>query len=150
MEEICSECDFDESAALPGEVAAALPPLAKAVAASIRSIPDDMVRHRPAPDIWSPVEYLGHLRESMAFHRWLIERALAEDNPLIPTVDPDESVTQSRLPLGRHRRVDRSVRSANTATLHTADDAGRQANSSNAQTGRTTNPRSSRRPQCVA
>jgi hypothetical protein len=95
MEETCRECDFDQSAALRGEVAAALPPLAKAIAASIRSIPDDTVRHRPGPDIWSPVEYLGHLRESMAFHRWLIEKALAEDNPLIPTVDPDESVTQA-------------------------------------------------------
>jgi hypothetical protein len=31
----------------------------------------------------------------MAFHRWLIERALSENNPLIPTVDPDESVVQA-------------------------------------------------------
>ena len=31
----------------------------------------------------------------MAFHRWLIETALAEDNPLIPTVDPDESVAKA-------------------------------------------------------
>ncbi len=46
--------------------------------------------------MWSPLEYLGHLRESMAFHRWLIESALSEDNPLIPMVDPDDSVAQSR------------------------------------------------------
>jgi hypothetical protein len=32
----------------------------------------------------------------MAFHRWLIEQALTEENPLIPVVDPDESVAQSR------------------------------------------------------
>jgi hypothetical protein len=31
----------------------------------------------------------------MAFHRWLIERALAEDTPHIPMVDPDESVKQA-------------------------------------------------------
>ncbi len=41
------------------------------------------------------MEYLGHLRESMAFHHWLIESPLAEDNPSIPTVDPDESVAQA-------------------------------------------------------
>jgi hypothetical protein len=28
----------------------------------------------------------------MAFHRWLIEKALAEDDPAIPMVDPDASV----------------------------------------------------------
>ncbi|NDJ91368.1 DinB family protein [Mycolicibacter senuensis] len=95
MEEICSECDFDESTASPAKVAAVMPQLAKAIAAGIRSIPDDVVRHRPAPETWSPLEYLGHLRESMAFHRWLIEKALAEDNPLIPMVDPDESVAQA-------------------------------------------------------
>jgi len=76
-------------------VAAALEPLALAIGDSIRAISEDTLRRRPAPTVWSPMEYLGHLRESMAFHRWLIERALSEDNPLIPMVDPDESVAQA-------------------------------------------------------
>jgi hypothetical protein len=95
MEETCSECRFNESRAQPADVALALTPLAAELGEDIRALPADLVRHRPSPDVWSPVEYLGHLRESMAFHRWLIENALAEDNPLIPMVDPDESVAKA-------------------------------------------------------
>lgn len=67
MEEICTECHFDESATPPREVPAALASLKIKISDSIRSIPGDELRRRPAPTVWSPVEYLGHLRESMAF-----------------------------------------------------------------------------------
>ena len=95
MEETCSECGFDESQAEPEDVALALTPLATAIGDDIGALSKELVRRRPSPEVWSPVEYLGHLREAMAFHRWLIESALAEDNPLIPMVDPDESVAKA-------------------------------------------------------
>jgi DinB superfamily len=95
IEQICGECGFDASAASPADVASSVPVLAVAIAHSLRSIPEHRARTRPAPDVWAPVEYLGHLRESMAFHRWLIEKALSEDNPLIPMVDPDASVAEA-------------------------------------------------------
>jgi len=69
--------------------------LATAIGDDIRALAAELARRRPSPEVWSPVEYLGHLHESMAFHRWLIESALAEDNPLIPMVDPDESVAKA-------------------------------------------------------
>lgn len=96
MEEICSECDFDESTTPPRAVALALVAQTDTIGDTIGAIAHDALRRRPAPDAWSPQEYLGHLRESMAFHRWLIERALAEQDPLIPMVDPDESVANAR------------------------------------------------------
>ncbi|MCT7657099.1 DinB family protein [Mycobacterium deserti] len=92
MEEVCADCGFDQSTTPPREVATALPPLALAISDSLRILTDDELRRRPASTVWSPLEYLGHLRESMAFHRWLIERALTEDNPVVAMVDPDESV----------------------------------------------------------
>ncbi|GAC1399478.1 MAG: hypothetical protein NVSMB60_11760 [Mycobacterium sp.] len=92
IEQVCAECDFDASKASPVQVAAALVDQVGAIVAATRSIPSGRVRARPAPQVWSPVEYLGHLRESMAFHRWLIEEALREDDPLVPMVDPDASV----------------------------------------------------------
>jgi DinB superfamily len=95
MEEMCSECGFDESLTQPEDVALALRPLAAAIGEDIGVLSPELARRRPSPGVWSPVEYLGHLRESMAFHRWLIENALAEDNPLIPMVDPDESVAKA-------------------------------------------------------
>jgi hypothetical protein len=121
MEETCSECAFDESLAQPRDVALALPPLATVIGDDIRAVSAQLARRRPSPEVWSPVEYLGHLRESMAFHRWLIESALAEDNPWIPMVDPDESVAKSRYAdhdvealFGQfERRVDRLCRLLN-------------------------------------
>ncbi|MBB2773110.1 UNVERIFIED_ORG: hypothetical protein GGE11_004044 [Mycolicibacterium obuense] len=95
MEEICRECGFDQSETLPSDVAMELSPAVRAIGVSVLAVSGDELRRRPAATVWSPLEYLGHLRESMAFHRWLIERALSEDNPLIPTVDPDESVVQA-------------------------------------------------------
>jgi hypothetical protein len=95
MEETCRECAFDESLAQPKDVALALRPLTTAIGNDIRALSTELARRRPSLEVWSPVEYLGHLRESMAFHRWLIESALAEDNPLIPMVDPDESVAKA-------------------------------------------------------
>lgn len=95
IEQSCAECDFDASTSTPAEVAAVLPSLANAVLDSVRAMPRGLVRERPRPGVWSPVEYLGHLRESMAFHRWLIEKAVAEDDPVIPMVDPDESVARA-------------------------------------------------------
>ena len=92
MEQTCSECDFDASDSPPREVSAALPQVARAICESVRAIDQQTIRRRPAPEVWSPLEYVGHLRESMAFHRWLIEKALTEDNPAIPMVDPDASV----------------------------------------------------------
>ncbi len=73
MEQVCRDCEFDESATPPRAVAEALPGLARAIVASVRALPAETARARPAPEVWSPIEYLGHLRESMAFHRWLIE-----------------------------------------------------------------------------
>lgn len=64
MEQICTECDFDASAASPTDVATALPGLASAIANTVRSIPAARRRTRPAPDVWAPVECLGHLREA--------------------------------------------------------------------------------------
>ena len=95
MEETCRECAFDESLAQPKDVALALRPLTTAIGNDIRALSTELARRRPSLEVWSPVEYLGHLRESMAFHRWLIESALADDNPLIPMVDPDESVAKA-------------------------------------------------------
>jgi hypothetical protein len=95
IEEICRECDFDASEASPSEVAAALPVMVSAIAQSMQSVSAGQLRVRPTPDVWAPIEYLGHLRESMGFHRWLIEKALAEENPLIPVVDPDASVAEA-------------------------------------------------------
>lgn len=92
IEQVCAACEFDASEMVPAQVAGMLRTEVGAIVEAACSIPAVRVRARPAPEVWSPIEYLGHLRESMAFHRWLIEEALRENDPAIPMVDPDASV----------------------------------------------------------
>ncbi|MCV7280212.1 DinB family protein [Mycolicibacterium flavescens] len=92
MEDVCTECGFDQSSTPAADVGPALERTATEVADAVRSVPLELLRRRPEPRTWAPIEYLGHLRESMAFHRWLIEQAVAQDHPEVPMVDPDESV----------------------------------------------------------
>jgi hypothetical protein len=76
------------------------------VCSSLRQIPGDVrvivggvddtaMRSRPDLVTWSAVEYLGHLRDLMAFHRFVIERAVAESRPTLQAVDPDTSVASA-------------------------------------------------------
>jgi hypothetical protein len=96
MEQTCSDCGFDASRSSPREVAEAIPRVTSSIRESLLAIDAATIRRRSARAVWSPLEYVGHLREAMAFHRWLIETALAEDKPAIPMVDPDESVANAK------------------------------------------------------
>jgi DinB superfamily len=60
-----------------------------------------LVGMRPAPDVWSAIEYAGHVRDV-----WLVQRdrailALVEDTPGYPRMFPDE-----RTDLAGYRRED--------------------------------------------
>ena len=44
-------------------------------------VADAAVRQRPAPDVWSPIEYLAHLRDVSTFFGGRIERVLTEHRP---------------------------------------------------------------------
>lgn len=92
MEDVCTDCGFDQSSTPPAEVRPALERVATRIIDAVRSVSPELLRRRPEPRVWAPIEYLGHLRESMAFHRWLIEQAVAQDHPEVAMVDPDESV----------------------------------------------------------
>ncbi|MCW2622857.1 MAG: hypothetical protein JWL64_2459 [Frankiales bacterium] len=95
MEERCTECGFDGSQAPPETVAGELRTARDLIQAAVETAPDDVVRRSPGPGVWSPLEYVGHLGDAMAYHRWLLERALAESEPRIPPVDPDASVADA-------------------------------------------------------
>jgi hypothetical protein len=45
-----------------------------------------IVRRRPAPEVWSALEYAAHTRDVLAFYRERVERALAEDRPTFHAV----------------------------------------------------------------
>ena len=47
------------------------------------------LRARPAPEVWSPLEYLVHVRDLIRYHGWLANRTLTQDRPAVPAPDPD-------------------------------------------------------------
>ena len=44
------------------------------------------LRVRPAPAVWSAIEYAAHTRDILALHAFGVEQALTEDEPAFPPV----------------------------------------------------------------
>jgi hypothetical protein len=117
VEDHCDECGFDARDLTTHEVAGRLLLLPEQVRSVLEGMDDTALRRRPDPRTWSAIEYLGHLRDLMAYHRFLIERATAEERPAVESVDPDTTVASAGYAhaslddlLGQFaRRVDRLV-----------------------------------------
>ncbi|MGE0880682.1 MAG: DinB family protein [Acidimicrobiia bacterium] len=60
---------------------------------AIRSLftgrPDALLRAKSSGDVWSPLEYLVHLRDAVRYHGWQANLALTQERPQIPAPDPD-------------------------------------------------------------
>lgn len=87
----CDQCGF-----VYGSVGAAdIPDAMRALSSRYRDVllqsdVAGLVRMRPAPDVWSAIEYAGHVRDV-----WLVQRdravlALVEDTPSYPRMFRDE------------------------------------------------------------
>jgi hypothetical protein len=53
----------------------------------LRLLPTDSVKHKPAPNTWSPKEELGHLLDSAANNHQRIVRTQIEEKPAMPGYD---------------------------------------------------------------
>jgi hypothetical protein len=84
----CDECGFSyatvSAADLPGRLAAAGPRFTAALAA-IRD-----PRRRPAPSVWSPLEYTCHVRDVLRVQGERLALALRTDNPAFGPMGRDE------------------------------------------------------------
>ncbi len=43
---------------------------------------------RPAPEVWSAIEYAEHTRDIVALHVYGVKEALTGTEPVLPPVDP--------------------------------------------------------------
>lgn len=93
LEKRCLECGFDASAvtfdAIPGltlDNAAQWVEVLEHAAAAVR----------PAPDVWSPLEYACHVRDVFRLFDTRLGLMLGQDNPQYTNWDQDETAVRER------------------------------------------------------
>ncbi|WP_433734793.1 DinB family protein [Nocardia sp. CA-129566] len=85
------ECGFDYEAALVPEVSA----LARVHAAEYATLlgqDEERLRRRPAPEVWSPLEYACHVRDVLLAQRERVLLARRADAPALEPMGRDERV----------------------------------------------------------
>lgn len=92
---VCAECSFAYDTIDPTSVGPLLRPWASRFHVPLtRGLPgdnlDEIVRTRPTPGTWSPLEYVCHVRDCLELYHWRIGRALAEPRPIVPAMGRDQ------------------------------------------------------------
>ena len=93
----CEECGFDPGSVAPDELPDAVRALARRYSIPLsRFLPhedgDALIRTRPAPEIWSALEYAAHVRDELPLFDARIHRALDEDEPVVEPWDHEAAV----------------------------------------------------------
>lgn len=89
--ERCAACGFDGATYDD----AALLSTARSLGPSWRALLDAAgaeLRTRPAPEIWSAIEYAAHSRDVTALHAFGVEQALTADEPTFPAIDGEDLI----------------------------------------------------------
>lgn len=60
----------------------------------LRTTPDDVLRSRPDPDRWSPLEYACHVRDVFVLYEYRLGLMLDQDDPLFPNWDQDATAVE--------------------------------------------------------
>jgi hypothetical protein len=94
LERTCAECGFDTRTVQR----AAIPALIRENAASWRAVlgGQQAVRERPAPDVWSTLEYACHVRDVFRIFDQRLQLMLTQDGPLFANWDQDATAVADR------------------------------------------------------
>ena len=101
MSDQCDECGYVYDTVSPSDAIVAIRSFARRYRAPLtRGLPDEdldeVVRRKPAPDVWSALEYACHVRDVFAVQRARIERALIEDTPTFERMNRDRRAVDER------------------------------------------------------
>jgi hypothetical protein len=91
----CPECGLDTRTVGPAELPGAL----RAVSADwdqALDAPAELLRERPAPAVWSPLEYACHVRDVYRVFGGRLELMLADDGARFAGWDQDEAAVAQR------------------------------------------------------
>jgi hypothetical protein len=101
----CEECGFDFDSVSPADAPAALRGFGRRYRAPLTRLlageDDGLLRVRPEPQVWSAIEYAGHVRDVFALFDRRIAQILGEVDPDLEVVDHDQAVER-----GGYRQAD--------------------------------------------
>jgi DinB superfamily len=96
----CDECAFDPSAFADTDLGAEVRRLGSRYRVPLtRLLPgedDGVLRRRPTAQVWSALEYAGHVRDVFFLFARRIDQLVTEDQPALEVVDHDRAVTEGR------------------------------------------------------
>jgi hypothetical protein len=87
LSEPCPECGFDASSPAREDLAALVIEVSDGWQRAMTDRPD--VRARPAPTVWSPLEYACHVRDVFALATYRVGLMIDEFDPLFANWDQD-------------------------------------------------------------
>jgi S-DNA-T family DNA segregation ATPase FtsK/SpoIIIE len=119
--DVCPECGYEYAALPGGALAPALALGAAQHAARLRAAPDRL-RARPAPEVWSPLEYACHVRDVLRVQRERLLRTQSEDQPAFAPMDRERRVVDDAYDQQDPARVAEELRDAAEALAETLDD----------------------------
>lgn len=92
--ERCAECGFDYASVAAADLPARLRAVGPAMRARLGGAGRDaaVLSRRPAPDVWSAIEYAGHVRDVLLAQRERVLLALVEDRPSFASIHRDARV----------------------------------------------------------
>jgi len=94
LQDDCLECHFSAAAITPANAEDTLRTVGTRYhewlsEIEARDVDGAVIRTRPNPKTWSPLEYAAHMRDVIALWGWALHKTLTEDQPSLPRPDPD-------------------------------------------------------------
>jgi hypothetical protein len=92
----CEECGFDFDAVTPESAPATIRDFGRRYRAPLTRLlkgeDESVLCARPAPDVWSAIEYAAHVRDVFALFDGRVAQIVVEDDPVLEVIDHDAAV----------------------------------------------------------
>jgi hypothetical protein len=95
----CPECGLDYDTISPRDASGAVRTFPRRYRAVLTHFEpgedaDEIVRQRPAPDVWSALEYTAHVAQTLDLMAPTIRQIATEDHPHLYAFDPDKQAEE--------------------------------------------------------
>ena len=101
----CAQCGFGFDDFPVDQIAGALRALPARYRLQLADLDEAVLRRRPAPDVWSALEYICHVRDVLLVQRDRVLLALVETRPSFPRMYRDERIGLARYDAHRPEEV---------------------------------------------